>query len=259
MPSLNKVLRAYIIGPPAQLLFPTIVVGLENLPKSRPFIIAAGPHRTELESVIVATALPQLEISFFAKQEYWHGRFGRWFMDGIGALPVDRQDPRVAQRQIEQGIEVLKSGGIVYFYPEGTRGNDRFVHKGRTGVVRMALEASKALGQSVPIVPIGLQGMRELNPPGEKIFGKLPKIKPGRNAVAIGEPLIVAPGHAENATKSERFTTTVVESGSRFAAPLTGGYVRHMTDRLMYTIADLSGEPYLSEYLKSGAAGRGEA
>lgn len=257
MPSLNKVLRSYTIGPLAQAFFPTYVVGRENLPAEGPYIIAAGPHRSELESVLLASALPGIELHFFAKQEYWSSGVGRYVMNGIGALPVNRNDARAAEKQIGQGVVVLTEGGIVAVYPEGTRGNDSFVHRGRTGAIRMALDASKALGGAVPVVPVGMIGMRDRNPPGEKFLG-LPKLKPGRTMIVIGKPMLIVPTADQAVSRTVELAVSVVESKSLLARPIASGYVRNRTDRLMHEIAELSASGYSNEYLKVGASGKGQ-
>lgn len=254
VPSLNKVLRSYTIGPLAQALFPTHVIGRENLPAKGPYVIAAGPHRSELESVLLASALPDLEQHFFAKEAYWGSPFGRWFMSGIKAIPVNRNDSRAAVRQIAKGVDVLVDGGIVTFYPEGTRGNDDSVHRGRTGVIRMALDASKKLERAIPVVAVGMIGMRDLNPPGETFLG-LPKLKPGRNMIVIGTPMLIGHNAGETMSRSVELATRVIESDSVLARPITTGYVRNRIDHLMHYIAELSASNYSNEYLETGAAG----
>lgn len=253
MSSLNLVLRRFVVGPPARAFFPAHVVGRENLPREGPFIIAAGPHRTEFESALLACNLSEYELHFFAKAEYWKGsKLKRWFMDGTGMIPVDRQDSRAAVAQIRQGAEILREGGIVAVYPEGTRGTDAYVHKGHTGAVRTALQASKLLpGGNVPIIPVGMIGMRELNPPGEKF-----KLRRGRCTIVIGEPiypLLHAPNQPQSRPKE--LAMHVVEGDSVWARPATSAHARFLTNHLMKEIARLSTAHYLDEYLKIGAAG----
>lgn len=254
MSTLNLVLRRFVVGPPARILFPAHVVGRENLPKDGPFIIAAGPHRSELESALLACNLSEYELHFFAKAEYWEGsRLHRWFMDGTGMIPINRQDSRAALRQIQRGAEVLSEGGIIAMYPEGTRGGDSFVHKGHTGVVRTALQASKLVpGGNVPIVPIGMIGMRELNPPGDKF-----RLRPGRCTIVVGDPIY--PLHRDDDQPQpwlKELAMNMVEGGSMLKGLATNVHARFLTNYLMKEIARLSTAHYLDEYLKIGATGQ---
>ena len=52
---LNWLFRWVLVGPIVRLFFRIKVVGMENLPREGPYILALGPHRTEFESIIVAS------------------------------------------------------------------------------------------------------------------------------------------------------------------------------------------------------------
>jgi len=166
------------VGPLVRLFFPVYVEGLENLPRRGPYILVAGPHRTEFESLILASYLRRHPLRFFAKQEYWdkHRVLGR-IMTAIGLIPLPRKAARALLVQIDEGIEVLKGGGVLALYPEATRGYDDAMHRGYSGLAYTSLRAG-----GVPIIPVGMMGMRRLNPPGKGL-------RPGRAAIVIGEPI----------------------------------------------------------------------
>ena len=138
----NAAFRKFILGIPLRLLFRVRVEGREHLPKKGPYIIAPGPHTTEIESALIAVHLPDIKIRFFAKAEYWSkSRLHGWFMTNTGQVPLSRTDSRAALEQIKSGAEILRQGGIMAMYPEGTRSLDGRVHKGHTGVARTAIRA----------------------------------------------------------------------------------------------------------------------
>ena len=222
----NAAFRKFILGIPLRLLFRVRVEGREHLPKKGPYIIAPGPHTTEIESALIAVHLPDIKIRFFAKAEYWSkSRLHGWFMTNTGQVPLSRTDSRAALEQIKSGAEILRQGGIMAMYPEGTRSLDGRVHKGHTGVARAAIRAG-----GVPIVPVGLNGMRKLNPPGGRI-------RPGRAKIVIGKP--IDPLHYQELSGHSDLADRA------FEAALSRG----VTDALMKAVTRLSGAEYVNEYI----------
>ena len=73
-------------------------------------------------------------------------------------IPVDRSDPRAAARSLELAEEHLAGGGAFGIYPEGTRSRDGMLHKGRTGVGRLAAATDAVL------VPCALTGTDRVQP-----------------------------------------------------------------------------------------------
>ena len=115
-------------------------------------------------------------------------------------------------------IPVLKGGDAVALYPEGTRSPDGRLYKGKTGVARMALEAG------VPVVPVAMIGTDEVHRMGSRIW------RPHRVHIRIGAPL--------------DFSRYAGMAGDRFIE-------RSMTDEIMYTLMELSGQTYVDKYAAS--------
>ena len=131
-----------------------------------------------------------------------------WF-EGLGMLPVDRDDPQAALGSLDTALEVLRRGEAFGIYPEGTRSRDGRLYRGRTGVAHLALTAG------VPVVPVGLTGTEKLQPVGSS----LPRIV--RVEVVFGEPIEVA---------------------GRFDGMPPGKARRILTDEIMTAIQALSGQ-----------------
>ncbi len=229
---LNWLLRWVLVGPLVRLFFRIKVVGMENLPRRGPYVLAIGPHRTELESIIVATYLRRHQLHFFAKQEYWekHPRLGK-LMTAIGLIPLPRQARRALVEQIERGVEVLKNKHVLAIYPEATRGFDEYMHRGYPGGMRISLRAG-----GVPIVPVGLRGMRELNPP-YKGFRLGKGLVPGRGEIHIGEPIypLLWFDNPEKHQMAEKVLERVL--------------TKPLTTKVSHEIASLAGLEYLDELL----------
>ena len=81
---------------------------------------------------------------FLGKAEYFQGTglrgaVVRWFHSDRRHDPGRPERPAAAARSLELGEEVLRRGEAFGVYPEGTRSPDGRLHRGRTGVARMAV------------------------------------------------------------------------------------------------------------------------
>src|SRR3546814_3233822 len=95
-------------------------------------------------------------------------------------IPIDRGGGSAAERALDTAARVLERGELFGIYPEGTRARDGRLHRGHTGPARLALRTG------TPIVPVGITGTRDIQPPD----AKLPK--PFKRArVRFGRPIDV--------------------------------------------------------------------
>lgn len=196
------------------MLRPT-VTGVENIPLTGAVIIASN-HLSFFDSFVIPMTTPR-EISFLAKKEYFVGTgitgfLSRSFFSGIGAIPVDRDDPRAAQNSLSLQQDVLEGGGAVGIYPEGTRSRDGRLYRGRTGVAELVLKTG------APVVPTALLGTQELKPPGARF------VRPAPVTVQYGPPLDLkgkyehlATGKARRAIADEIMTAIHAMSGQELA------------------------------------------
>lgn len=204
------------------------VEGVENIPAEGAAIIAPN-HLSVHDSTVLLGALPRLT-RFIGKAEYVDDWTTRFAFLALGNIPVDRADSESGANALAAAAQVLEAGDMFGIFPEGTRSRDGLLHKGKTGVARLALQTG------APIIPVGLIGtdqMQQASDPMHVIrFGK-------EVTVRFGEPIPV-----------ERYATRPDQT----VAP------RQMTDDLMYEIAQLSGQTYVDEYMlrpdqeKSGGA-----
>ena len=74
---------------------------------------------------------------------------------------------------LDAAVPVLRAGGLVAVYPEGTRSPDGRLYRGRTGMTRLARDAG------VPIIPVGVLGTAEVPP----VDARLPRRHPITPAV----------------------------------------------------------------------------
>jgi 1-acyl-sn-glycerol-3-phosphate acyltransferase len=210
-----------LLGPLMRLLARPTIEGLHHIP-AKGGAILAGNHLAVADSFLVPLLLPR-RVTYLAKREYFTqpgllGWIKKTFFTGVGQVPVDRSSGSAAQAALETAVRLLRAGKLLGIYPEGTRSPDGRLYKGKTGVARMALEAD------VPVIPVAVIGTEKLNPIGSRMW------RPHHVHIRIGEPL--------------DFSRYAGMAGDRFIE-------RSMTDEIMYTLMELSGQTYVDTYAAS--------
>ncbi len=148
---------------------------------SRGGVILASNHLSFVDSVVIPSVVPR-KVVFLAKSDYFTGTglkglASRVWFEGLGMLPVDRDDTKAAIASLDIALDVLGRGEAFGIYPEGTRSRDGRLYRGRTGVAHLALTAG------VPVVPVGLTGTEKVQPVGSS----RPRVVP--ITVEFGEPI----------------------------------------------------------------------
>src|SRR5579862_4555439 len=118
--------------------------GKKHLPRRGPVILASN-HLSFADHFFGPLPLPR-KVVFLAKAEYFTkpgimGLVSKAFFSGTGQIPIDRTGGAASDAALQSGLHVLAEGKVLGIYPEGTRSRDGLLHKGRTGVARLALES----------------------------------------------------------------------------------------------------------------------
>ncbi len=151
------------------------VKGSDHVPSSGGFILAAGGHRSILDTPVVAGTSSRI-LRYMGAEKYFDVPGLSWFLRSAGGFPVQRDaTDRDALRLSE---EVLASGEPLVMYPEGTRFTGPTVQPLQQGAAFLACRAQ------VPIVPVGMGGTERAWPKGGRF------IRPTRVALVVGEPLV---------------------------------------------------------------------
>ncbi|MBR5262606.1 MAG: 1-acyl-sn-glycerol-3-phosphate acyltransferase [Clostridia bacterium] len=109
-------------------------VGVENLPEGGGFILAAN-HITALDPVMISVGCDKT-MHFMAKSEVFENKLIGWAMSQLNAFPVDRA--KFDEDAINYAITLVKNGGILGIFPEGTRSPDYTPKKGKGGACYIA-------------------------------------------------------------------------------------------------------------------------
>ena len=157
--------------------------GGEKLPHEGSFVVTPN-HLTNIDPVVVARTLWTLGCvpRFLAKASLFRvPLFGR-LMHAMGHVPVERGGRTHGSNPLEVARALVATGGGVIVYPEGTltRDDDLWPMRGKSGAVRLAIEAG------VPLVPMAHWGGQQLLGRYSKALRPFPR---KRVQVAIGDPV----------------------------------------------------------------------
>lgn len=187
------------------------VIGKDNLPAHGGAVIAAN-HSSAWDTVILPACIPR-RVTFPAKAELFtrtrnpvHNLVA-WFLRSIGQVPVDRRGGRASVDALGTIHDTLAGGELVGIFPEGTRSPDDRLYQAKTGVARLLLTTD------VPLIPVGLLGMR--------------RRFPFRPTIIIGDP--VSYSDLAQGTASHEV-------------------LRWVADDVMARIRDLTGQTYVDVY-----------
>jgi 1-acyl-sn-glycerol-3-phosphate acyltransferase len=124
------------------------VRGAEHVPARGPVVIAAN-HIGFMDGPLMAIVAPR-PVHVLAKHEMYHGSLGA-FLNASGQIPVQREGPDPAAVKI--ALRVLRDGGTIGVFPEGTRGAGE-VDRVKPGAAYLAMAAG------APVVPLVFLGTR---------------------------------------------------------------------------------------------------
>jgi long-chain acyl-CoA synthetase len=177
--------------------------GLEHIPRSGPFILAAN-HCSHLDSAAIRKVLGKRSATLHvmaAKDYFFDTRLKSWFFGTcLNALPFDREAH--ATESLAVCKAVLERGRAVLIYPEGTRSTTGDLQSFKSGIGVLAIEVD------APVIPVCIRGTFDCWPKGKMFPG------PGPVEVSFGAPADFS------ALKAERNQTPVTDLYRRAAGEL---------------------------------------
>jgi 1-acyl-sn-glycerol-3-phosphate acyltransferase len=216
-----------LLTPVFYVVFRIRIAGGRQVPRQGPVILVAN-HQSFCDSLFIPFSLRR-RVTFLAKAEYFDDPKQAWFYRGAGQIPIRRGGGSESTRALETAEGVLAEGKVIAMYPEGTRSGDGFVHRGRTGVARLALATGAV------VVPIGVRGTEIVQPIGSRWMRPFRSVE-----LRFGEPCSLTAADVEAA-------------GEEHAA------LRVFVDGLMADLSELSGRPYADTYAGGPAEGTSQS
>jgi glycerol-3-phosphate dehydrogenase (NAD(P)+) len=146
-------------------------IGREHVPAAGPVIFAAN-HRSFLDPFVIAT-MSRRPIYYVAKKELFRKPLTAWFLNCLGAFPIDRG--AADEGAMGTAREILERGDCVLIFPEGTRIRPGTLGAPKRGVGRLALETG------APVVPVAVIGTETIR--------RGWRIRPHKVRIRAGAPL----------------------------------------------------------------------
>jgi 1-acyl-sn-glycerol-3-phosphate acyltransferase len=140
----------------------------ERVPRSGPVVLVAN-HSSMVDGPLLFGMVPRSAV-FLIKYEMFRGTLG-WFLRRIGQLSVRRGEPDRAP--LLAAVRVLREGGLVGVFPEGTRDGGGEVTQAQHGAAWLARSSGARL---LPVVCRGTRrpasGRRRFLPKVHVLFGQ---------------------------------------------------------------------------------------
>ncbi len=155
--------------------------GLENLPPSAPYILAAN-HVTYIDGLLIIAGLPENvhdKICVLAAADLAtdHGLIGKLLLKLTRPILVDRSSKRGSIRTLLSARNACQQGNILLIHPEGTRTADGELGELQSGAAYIAIKSK------CPLVPVYISG-------GYEFFSRHQR-KPSYKDPATGKKRIV--------------------------------------------------------------------
>ncbi|MFQ5945083.1 MAG: lysophospholipid acyltransferase family protein [Anaerolineae bacterium] len=205
---LQRILRPLFRGLMAVLLDYRIE-GLDHVPGEGPVLVAIN-HSNFWDAVLPTVVLPRYVVGM-AKIELFRTPVLGQLLRLYGACPVRRG--QVDRQALTATLTALGRGEVVSMAPEGTRGKDHRLQKGRPGLAFLAAKSG------APVLPFAVSG-------SERFWGRVTRLRRTRVKISIGPPF------------------RLLWEGDKIPRSV----LREMTDEAMFRIAALLPEEYRGRY-----------
>ena len=145
--TLYKIAKA-IYSKLLKIIYRPTVKGTENIP-GKGAIIFVGNHKHAFDPIMVMSNTNRT-IHYMAKESLFKGIHGK-ILESIGTIKIHRNKSNPIA--IKEAEEILKQGGAVGIFPEGTRNRtNQELLKFRHGAVEIAKTTN------TPIIPFAIRG-----------------------------------------------------------------------------------------------------
>ncbi len=181
------------------------VSGVENLDPDHSYVFCCN-HFSLIDTLVMFGNMPR-EFRVLARHNLWRIPFLGWHLNRAGHIPVRRESPRAAARNIGEAAEKLSAGQSILMFPEGGRTRQPVMRRFKPGAAYIAIKAQ------VAIVPMALVGTRKILPPNSA------HLHPGTAELRVGKPI---PTAGLGPSDAKPLIAEVQEEVGRLAAARSG-------------------------------------
>ncbi len=182
------------------------IEGVENVPRQGGVVLACN-HPGGMDSFVLGFASPR-QVFYMAKRELFNIHpVVSFLLHRIGAFPINRGAHDTVA--IEYSVDLLRKGRVLGMFPEGTRNRGKPMRRGKSGAVRIAIDAG------VPVVPVAVLGIPHLHRNWYNPF------KRTKLSVQFGQPVQFPPGTMEDV---QEYTTEIMLEVARMMPPELRGH-----------------------------------
>lgn len=185
-----------IFWPLMHLLYPMRVYHRERLPEGA--MVLCAPHTSMVDPILIMMALGIRNFPrFMAKKELFAKPLLRRFLTSVGVFPVDRGSADL--HSIRTAMGILKDGGILGIFPEGTRIHSDEAGSARSGAIMLASKTGAS------VVPVWLTRDKRLFRRVDVVFGEaysLPRLSGAEAYRPHAEELMRRIGELKEETKA---------------------------------------------------------
>jgi 1-acyl-sn-glycerol-3-phosphate acyltransferase len=132
------------------------IEGTEHLNGKGPYIFMSN-HQSYYDVFALLGHLPY-QFKWLVKKELFSIPFLGWTMAAVGYISVDRGGTRDTVEAMNEAAQKIREGMSVTIFPEGSRSPDGSIQPFKKGGFTLAIKSK------VPIVPIAIDGSREIMP-----------------------------------------------------------------------------------------------
>lgn len=207
-----------MVYPIAKIILPSIaklwikeIVGLENVPQDKPFIIAAN-HSSYLDDftlVPIIIAHINKKVHMYCNDRFYKNKLFAAFLNWACCIPISvgESNKELNRNAFGIALKYLEKCEPVGIFPEGGRSPDGKLREAKTGIAKLAL-VSKA-----PVLPIGIIGSYKVLPKG----AKFPRFK--RFDIKIGKLIYLNKyfGNENNKKVLKEITTLIMTEIAKLA------------------------------------------
>ena len=146
-----------------------------KIDKKQSYVLVAN-HQSQYDIFVLFHKVSGQKI-FVQKKELSKVPFFGWATRNMGNISVDRSNPEIARKAVQEATKNIPRGARVIFFAEGTRGMSDTLGEFKKGAFHFALDAK------LPILPVSIIGTRNILP--DQSF----RLFPGRAKVICHDPI----------------------------------------------------------------------